>query len=1273
MTIALIGQQKYDFQDLVCAQLILQFYQRPGIQFWVEPKGGEDAMFVFQGADATDLSFEIQIKGSEEHVDFELIAECLGHFPAYKAENFLLERLVNNTNSVCVLVMSGRAGDALQKYIPKGNWNGTIHTKGSFNKEDAQKIIGVINNYADKLSSTAQNIKRQKYIHSYMKSTPLKSIQNALIRLIIIDNVNTDHLSEKCRMALRRNFNIPDDKFHEIMADLIAVVKDGKTSEDDVIPVFLNKLNDKPIVSIEPQNYIKRGQEDEWIDLLTKGNVLLLSGQPRVGKTNTAKWIGAQFQREGYSVLLINDVNEAERYLLDPVNSPRLVVLDDPLGGIHPVEKPYEKLILLKKLITNLRGNRKLIISQGQERLLEVAEIESIEDASLNNNSWIDFSELPQQFLMSLWESLREAYSVKETIFSTVSLALKENNLLIEPGCLVYLAVENHKVPECVDINKLIKFARKDAKDLGLALKAEGFKDILIALAITTGSLERIEKETLSFVLSNTKDKVYGYSKFIGTSWSSDNETANFDFPTYDDVPLLTDEDNRSLESLELRRMIDFDNVDQTTFTHSFYRSMAESLISFATQNSFKEIRQVLNNGLFCLSPITARASARNLQWIYDNATKGIYKDSIMEIAISGLDSSYPSVRDICFEFIVSNFQSLNETQLQNQDSWIYKVSQTDQLHALQWSDQTGEPWYLQDDALCVEMRFESVDEDEIELLINSINNEVILTISAQSAYNLLVYLKREPEKLTSIIMSRILSINEGLIRALAAKIWIRGNHNDDKHVLDRLFSDRHPAVVRSIFTTSINIWEQFDDERQEYFFNGLNELMKHPILASTIMENLVVFERPHLSGENPPWNLFASLLSQALLAQRHDSTLNYARLYNAVQNATTKLDFDSIFPILESWVSLLEAICIKKIPNDYALGITSILMKSTKSNGSHRRDLVIRLLSLHGTGPIVRVISDLMDYWSELTPKEQQKVIALINSNRKDKVWLQAAIITSGLAPSELLQLINTKDTLVKLNVDDVLGMTPSLLEASFKMYIGEPQPLWWIGTHHREKEIWPKVINAIVRNHSHPLFKLAFNTYLNTYDQEILCGVINEISVDGAEIIFELILQQFISSNPEFMPKVWQALFDVAPNDNLRKEWIKRIASNVLCVLDSLLDAKKIIPNEYLDEFYSYFLDDMKLIEFAFQMLEIKKNYSDEIIPKDLLDNLLQIVTSLLNQYMPIHYDTCMILINVLKNIGVPSEKLSFIHEKRKELLKNKSNSSENKESEEISDWIF
>lgn len=1273
MSIALIGPKKYDFQDLVCIKYMLQFYKFENIHFLVEPKGGEDAELTFTDTNNQQLRFEIQVKGSEKAVTIAEIAECLAHFPEKISSNFLLERIISDDYSHAVLVMSGRSTDSLQKFLPKGKWDGKANKTTSFTKKDAEEILIAIKSYSESFENTKLKTERKKHINQFIESVDIDQVKKSLSRLIVIDNVNDDSLTDASRKILRKDFHIPDDIFIDVINSLTEVIKEGKQCPKGINLPFFQKLNDKPVLSVRPKRYTPRGEEEAWISQLKSDNVLLFSGTPRVGKSNTAKWIGSEFQLIGYSILLTQHIDEAERFLLDSVSAPRLVVLDDPLGGIHSINKPFEKLSSLKKLVCNLRTNRKLIVAQGQECLLEITEAETLTEASIDHNDWINLTNAPKEFLLNYWESLRSDYSISTSLFSLIRSEIDKNELYIEPGCLTYIAVEHKKIATCTDIKQVLRFARRDANDLGKALAEDGCKNVLIGLALTTSHLEKVNEKELAFSLTNEKPRAYGYSNFLGTgiSFGSDSQVEKIKFPKYQEIPKLPEKDLKSLNILEVRQIIEFDDIDQATFTHPFYRSAAESLINVNTRNSFPKIEKLLSNGLFCLSPATAKASARNLYWIFEQTKKEKDKTKLIELAESGLDSSYPSVRDICFEFLIDVTPNFDDKYKNEQSKWIYKINGND-LTSLEWVD--GQPWYPMGEKRILNSGWPfdfNSDSDKAKQLLDDINNDAVMLISSKDAYDILTYLENEPDSLTHSVISRVLSVDEGLIRALGAKVWLKVNRQNDEPILDRIYSDLHPAVAEATIKSTVRSWGKFNAERQDTILSGLKKMVHQPVLANTIIDKLVVFEREHIMGKNPPWEVFSILLPIALLSISPSKKLNFGRLDAAVDAAIKELNPASILIIIESWITLIEKIAINEIPDDYALSVTDILLHTIQSNSSKRVELVTRLLSLNGTGPLVRVISDLIRHWDKLSSPEKDIVFSLIKADRKDKYWIKATILTANKAPRELLKLVLSDDSNYVLQPKIILNLKPEKLKAAFQMYIGKPQPLWWIGTHHREQKVWNQCIDFISSMPEHPLFHEAFDELLILGNRKQLCSVISNFDKKYADEIFKLMLEYNIDANPDFMPEVWSCLFDLAPTSDTCSAWIKQIASNASNILDDLTQAKKIIPKSYLNEFYSYFKADIAILNFLNELKKIKDG-SEMELSKDILNTFIPTIKELFKVSPPLHYSTCHTAKSLLQNIGYSTLEIKFVHDRTEFLLK-ESQIKKVYTKEKITDWIF
>lgn len=62
MSIAIVAPQKFDFQDLVCVELMLRFEDNSSVILQVE--GDEDAALTLPQTALTPLLIEVQVKGA---------------------------------------------------------------------------------------------------------------------------------------------------------------------------------------------------------------------------------------------------------------------------------------------------------------------------------------------------------------------------------------------------------------------------------------------------------------------------------------------------------------------------------------------------------------------------------------------------------------------------------------------------------------------------------------------------------------------------------------------------------------------------------------------------------------------------------------------------------------------------------------------------------------------------------------------------------------------------------------------------------------------------------------------------------------------------------------------------------------------------------------------------------------------------------------------------------------------------------------------------------
>ena len=409
MNIALSGPKMYDFQDKVCVAFMLDFYEHDKANFFSERKGSEDGTLHLN--DQNNTIIEIQVKGANKPIDLDFVVECLVHMPDRESKDTLLEKLVGNEHLYVVLVMSGRCEDATKMYLAP--WTRYIepHKKGCVKLRDAEVLLTNISDakiYRAKAKDAPKNIKADRAQHCKTLAGTLdkKRLTEALHRLIILEKIDSNEIISICSDKLQKTFHIPQDKHERVISELHDIVKTSKNEGTDAFPgsrIIVEGHRPEPLFSCE---YVGRGDEDQYRSILDRDNVLLLSGLPRTGKTYLARSIGLGYRDIGYNVDITDDIEDADRFLSHVSAFPRLVILDDPFGSTHLVDKPVEVLTRLKSLVMWLSSHRKLIVVQSENQLLETVKKEDIKQISINNYKFTTIANYPKGFLFDLWISI---------------------------------------------------------------------------------------------------------------------------------------------------------------------------------------------------------------------------------------------------------------------------------------------------------------------------------------------------------------------------------------------------------------------------------------------------------------------------------------------------------------------------------------------------------------------------------------------------------------------------------------------------------------------------------------------------------------------------------------------------------------------------------------------------------------------------------------------------------------------------------------------------
>lgn len=1245
MSIEIIGQQKYRFQDHVCTLLAVLASGNPGASLKIEPKDGEDALLqTTEGGVARTV--EVQVKGAAGAITHDVLAVWLAHYPAHGDTGSLLERISNDPSRSVLFVASGRCNDAVVPQAVPLSAHTTQVRKGAVTNATEAGMREGLQNYETGTSKTDSKLdkRRRANIGTWLVVTPAASLKAALQRVLIAEQLDEPAVLRRIRDTLVAVHRVVPDRVDEATRRITEIVVNEKKTGVDVLPQVDKVISwGSAVDPLVAASYVSRGDEQALLDRLSLDSALLLTGAPRVGKSFCARNLAYKLQSQGYSVRICTDVAEAERYLTEPVTGNRAALVDDPLGGAHAAENPARELSLLAALIPKLANGRRLIVSQAQDRLLQVSRCKSVSEVRTGKLPWVEMGIGASSFLGGLWTALTADYSVPPALAALVADAIEAGYLDLEPGCLGYLAANHDRVSADAQLADVISLARQDSKALGEALRVEHLAPLMSALAIaSTPSLRSAEVE-LAFVLDDKRSDLPGKSnvKGIMSSWTGRaSTTPQAPPPSYVPPPSLSDQHVGDLERLELRKMVSRASR-RYTFSHPFYRASAESLVDAATSRSTESALSALERALFTLDVDTSRAAATNLGWVYRNLDSEEGRQGVVDIAIRGLRSIFPAVRDVCFEFLARRLASLSVEQQAKMPVWVHRVTLME-LSYVEWT-QDGHPRIPAAtfaDALEVDPFPESVPRQEVEGALALLDSDRPDSLSAHDAARAVMFLKESPGELTLQMASRLLSFDISMLRAPVAQLWLGSPRDNDHLLLQRIFNEQHPSVTKAAYQGVLEAWPDCNAERRAALVSGLQVMADSPISAAVLIGSLVVIARTEYGGPETPWPLFEALMPKILRQLPPGASFRDERLYNVMDDAIGNISNQSLLEIIDLWIDLVQQYASSGTPSDYILGVTDILVSGVASDSGERGPRIERLLALPGTASRIRVVSDLVDGWHHLTDVERARLLQHLTTGDVDVIWLQATALTRRNVPQEVQDALLPAGLTLASAPEEIISTLPaSLLEACVQVFTGHHPVIYYVGAHGSRNIVWKAVLSRIVRMPDHSMFEVAWEWLSFMGKEEELAKVAGVLGVAHAERLAGLLLERKRRTTAEFMADVWDVLFGLPVSQEVKSDWLARMAALAPNALDSLAEHKSWIPEAYRDEFLSHFENDGALRKLAATLLHVLGDVQDgddagEVVEAEdeelaaagqqVKSKLLKLIEIMVDRHPPKHWQT-------------------------------------------------
>lgn len=1152
MTIALVGPQGYEYQYVVSAYLAVSLLDEKGLQLIIEKIGGEDAEINIE-KDAVRHTLEVQVKRFSGDLDLDVTTSWLCHFASQKSDDNLLFRLMGDPARSALFVTDSRCLDETKTFIHNFSFN--KHDKSPLNKTQCNHVISILEK--TDFSNTDLGRKRSEFCKKLAQDLRCdKSLFGEVLKRVIIwEQIEDGVIETRLYSILNKKCMVPQSQCNVLLLEILQAVRNARDRQENVVPSLIDLITsfrgDRIFVSTIN---VERGNRAELISQLEKDKVLLLTGSPFCGKTHTAKFIAQEFQHRGFTCSQGRNIEDASRFLALSGTEDRLFLLHDPFGSVELKEESSHIWHDLNDLVNSIPSHRLLIVTSRRDVLKALKRTANVAEWKICRYNWNDLTVKDRNFLLTIWEAFCEDKLLSSATRELVSTHLKttvEDNLL-QPGQLRHLSYREADELANKTMEEISHIARADAEELGIFLndRNSNCRKLLMALALSSTTIEPVHMRELAFILSETEDTpsfLLGGSRFL-----SGKDIEKPFFPQYTRQDSLLREYEEELDYLEKHGYISR-KLDLTCFTHPTYEEAAKYVLLKQTAENLKRLKGIFIRTLACLETQTALNAAHRLDFLFTR-----YPDSedfrrfLISLAIDGFKSILPSVQDECLIFLLKVLHFM--TPKEREDVLTYLRRSEINNEAVLWHK--GKPWIdpSPEQSLWSSLEWESrlmpIDKIRASQLISRFLNPVTVgTISPEEAWNIAVYLKQGDIAIADkpIILSRLMNYNESFIREEASFQIMLNYEEGHEDLLDLVFQDTHPRVILQGICGAFYRWKAYSSKTRTQIFDRLKISLTNPFVAVVSGPFFLDFADEHgahgihwdeyVSTEDKDmiWQLWANVFPIWFDALPPDVPFNEAHLYNTAMESIGHIRSEQGNQIAAAWLSWIEKSLKITLPHDYGFAVVNFLLKVTGHNDSVRKEIVKSLLTQEDTNFITVSLASFIDEWSVLDANEKTMILDLLNSDRKDVRWLKAVALTRSQVPSEIVNLLLEHESALTLPTEELLVRFPEgLLLDCLSVYCGHPQPLWWLGYHHATDEPWLNILKSLLGKPHHSCFNIALREMLAWADYErwadsltywqALCGTAD---LELRQLIFRKLLQ-WTSSNNKSYKHYWIALFD-------------------------------------------------------------------------------------------------------------------------------------------------
>ena len=1165
----------FKYQEIATIYCILKYISKKNLEIYIEKQNEEDAQVILDKKHIIDLQFKNKIG---KQITIEEFCKWLSNFEGNKLDIHLLKKLVEDKNRKIIFMTSGRCKDDTYIFTDK--------CKKNLTKKDLTKIKEKLKKVkADGLKLKEE---REKFQKGYIENLEDNDLKEALSRVEIQENFDEERLKDEITKLFQKNFYISKNSIDLAVGEMKKLMFENFGNDNsitDEIIAIIDKYRENKISNPE---HIKRKEESRCIDILEENKILLLTGVTYCGKTELAKEIAQEYRDKNYETIIDSNIEKIFSFgINDRKIQNKLLILEDPFGNVEVSTNKNNILSKFRELVNEVskKNNRKLIVTTRKDILFETMKKNKIEDCKINKYKWIDLTNKNSDEVKQLWKLHTDNSIEMEEMYNKISRELnkKEKNLQFGHITNIFNSVEKEELKE-KSLEEIVKMAMIDSETIAGIIRERG--DLAIEFFIKLGMIcntnKSISKKRLKNIL-NTKNDIENYEKKL-------KKFLNLESNINDE---WDSEYQKEFDYLKKRGLIKEDYNGEITFTHPIYHYASYMLLEEEYRET-KEKKELLIVKIERLLYFPfSDMNLCTLDFIEKLYEKTLDKE-LKSIILNGLDDIFPSVKAEIITFFSNNFMDLS---LREKENFVYLVSRSKKIY---WNK--GIAYYdLNGSFLSWNVHVPQQNNIDNKNLNDIISSEKIFSLINKPQVSLET-------------LEKALEYDEIFIRSMAiGKIFEKYAYSLNK--IDKyLLNYEHPDYIYSLFINVINNWEKYNSEFKDKIKNYIFKNLSNIVLLLRMEYFLSNFSWKKLDLEECLKKELWEIWFEVSEFYFDNCSFEYVTMNNITltKDAIFSLDYiteeKKVIEFAEKWLVWLEQFEIpnteefydfleesKKFAEQYKhyFWVMIYLLEGIEKKDECRKELFQKILKTESTFILTVSIWVAVNRWNDLYDDEKNMILNLLKSDRNDVKWIKAISLNIDNIPNEIQKEVLGIE--INQNIPEIVDklIEENILEECLNIYCGYSQPLYWMGYHHQNSELWDEVILEVLkRDQLNKSYEIALREFIDW---------INEGEKENIENLLKIYSFEILNENTEKTKQVFREISYITVIKGIK---IELLSGNMIIWSGNILWEIffNFIKNKSLIEYKKYLnniVDEIELFE--------RYQFIDKLFDKEVFNEIL------------------------------------------------------------------